>query len=152
MANLFNLTGWKVPTYSKTSFQPHFVLLFHVSHRKCSAIFLKITSGVPWHLQFSFFKMALYDYRWPKTSNNQISWSGILRNLNTSNLLIHEDQNTKYLLELKWEFPQFFPVCITIAPWLCALWSEAVLTGMKACGRSGACSSNEVELLKRTIQ
>ena len=64
----------------------------------------------------AFFKMAFYDYRQPKSSNNQLSLTDSLRNLDSSNPLNHDDQRTTYLLELKWKCPQIFPVCITIAP------------------------------------
>ena len=63
--------------------------------------------------------MALYGYRRPKSSNNQMSWTGVSRNLDVSNLLNREDQCTRYLSNLKWKFLQIFLVRITIALWLC---------------------------------
>ena len=47
-----------------------------------------------------------------------MSWTGVLRNLETSNLLNRGDQCTRYLLKLKRKCPQIFQVCITIAPGL----------------------------------
>ena len=52
--------------------------------------------------------MALYDYRRPKSSNNQMSWKGVLRNLDMPNLLNREDQCTGYIFKVEMEMPAIF--------------------------------------------